>query len=101
MKWVEQIWGSAVGLENRGFETIHGIVIPAEWDHDGAVLNVVIMSKDESSYRVENTTPAKELLKFLQQEVMATDEIKKLSTGKFEIRIVDYILPNPLSDRNA
>ncbi|HIJ54596.1 MAG TPA: hypothetical protein HPQ03_00580 [Deltaproteobacteria bacterium] len=90
-----------VGLENKGFKTIHGIVIPAEWDHEGSVTSVDIMGRDESSYRVENIASARGLLKFLQQEVTATGKIKELSTGKFEIRIVDYKLPNPLSNRNA
>lgn len=88
-------------MENQGLKTIRGIVIPAEWDHDGAVLNVVIMSKDESCYHIENTAQGKELLKFLQEEVMATGEIKKLGTGKFNMRIVDYKLPNSLSERIA
>ena len=85
-------------MENQGLKTIHGIVIPTEWDHDGAVLNVIIMSKDESSYRVDNAAPVKELLKFLQQEVVATGKITQLSAGKFTIRIVDYQLSNPLSN---
>ncbi|MBC8247607.1 MAG: hypothetical protein H8E81_08475 [Deltaproteobacteria bacterium] len=88
-------------MENQEFKTIHGIVIPAEWDHEGSVTTVDIMGRDESSYRVENIASAKELLTFLQQEVMATGKIKALSTGKFEIRIVDYQFPNPLSDRTA
>ena len=98
MKWVEQFRGSAAGMENQGFKTIQGIVIPAEWDDKGSVLTVFIMSKDEFSYRVENTASGRELFKFLQQEVMATGDIKQLGAGKFTIRIVDYQLPNPLSD---
>ena len=88
-------------MDKRRLKTIHGIVVPSEWDPDGAVLNVVIMGKDESSYLVEKSAPTKELVKFLQQEVMATGKIKKLGAGKFEIQIVDYRLSNPLSDKNA
>ena len=101
MKWVELFRESTAGLKNQGHKTIQGIVIPAEWDDEGSVLTVFIMSKDESSYRVENTASGKELFKFLQQEVMAIGNIKPLNAGKFTIRIVDYMLPNPLSDRNA
>ncbi len=85
-------------MENQGLKTIHGIVIPAEWDHDGAVLNVIIMSKDESSYRLENAASVKELFRFLQQEVVATGNITQLGAGKFTIRIVAYQLSNPLSN---
>jgi len=98
MKWVEQFRGLTAGLENQGFITIQGIVIPAEWDDEGSVLTVFIMSKDELSYRVENTASGKELFKFIQQEVVATGNIKQLSAEKFTIRIVDYQLPNPLSE---
>ena len=88
-------------MDKRRLKTIHGIVVPSEWDPDGAVLNVVIMGKDESSYLVEKSAPTKELVKFLQQEVMATGKIKKLGAGRFEIQIVDYRLSNPLSDNSA
>ena len=84
-----------VGLDNQDVKTIQGIVIPAEWDHDGAVLNVDIMSRDEASYRVENIASAKELLTLLQEEIMATGKIKALGIGKFEIRIDGYHLSNP------
>ena len=101
MKSVEQFRESIAGLKNHGFKTIQGIVIPAEWDDEGSVMTVFIMSKDELSYRVEKSASGKELLKFLQQEVTVSGKIKRLSTGKFEIQIVDYTLQNPLSVRDA
>ena len=84
-------------MKTQGFKTVQGIVIPAEWDDHGSVLTVMIMSKDEFSYRVENTATGKELLKFLRQEVLAAGIIKRLGGGNFSIRVMDYQLPNPLS----
>jgi hypothetical protein len=88
-------------LDNQRLKTIYGIVIPSEWDHDGSVLSVAIMSKEESSYRVENTALARELFKFLQQEVKVIGKVKELGAGKFEIQIFDYMLINPLVDQNT
>ena len=97
MKGGQKYWRAVVGLDNHGLKTILGIVIPVEWDKDGSVITIDIMCRDESSYWVENTGPARELLRFLQQEVMVTGKINKLKNGKRSIQVIDYQLPNPLS----
>ena len=48
---------------------IRGVVVPRTWDEDGRVVAITILTHDEDEYHVENDGRAKELKKFIRENV--------------------------------
>ena len=54
----------------RGKVTAKGILLPSEWDENGAVLGLTFFTHDEDEYRVKVKEISPKLLEILRQEVM-------------------------------
>ena len=57
-------------------DIIKGIVVPADWDHNGNVTSLVIATGDEQEYLIENHQQIADLWTLLRREVVATGSIK-------------------------
>ena len=57
-------------------ESIKGIVIPSDWDSNGNVISLVIATRDEEEYIIENHQKLSNLKKLLRKEVVVNGSIK-------------------------
>ena len=54
---------------NKEELSIRGILIPAEWDEEGNIIGLSIMTVDEKEYVVEEKTKRRGLLDLVRHEV--------------------------------
>ncbi len=57
-------------LLNRRKITVKGILLPSEWDENGAVLELTFFTHDEEEFRVKAKEMMPELHKVVRQEVV-------------------------------
>ena len=69
--------------------TVKGILLPSEWDENGAVLALTFFTHDEDEYRVKVKEISPELLAVLRQEVVVEGSFK-WENGRKMIRITDF-----------
>jgi len=55
--------------------TVHGLIIPMDWDDQGNVTGVAISTSLEEEYRVELDRRGEELLAFVRERVKASGKI--------------------------
>jgi len=72
--------------------TIHGIIIPGEWDENGKVIGIVIETTDEEKYLVYQDNKGKELLEFIQHKVETTGTVRADEHGEMTIKVDRYNL---------
>ena len=63
-------------------DSIKGIVIPSDWDSKGNVISLVIATRDEQEYIIENHQQFSNLKKLLRQEVVVIGSIKFRNNSK-------------------
>ena len=66
---------------------VEGIIIPANWDNKGNVVDLVLAARDEEEYLIRDKEQVTRLKSFLRQEVkikgiLRTKEGKKIITVK-------------------
>lgn len=54
---------------SKGQITIKGILVPAEWDEEGNIIGLSIMTVDEKEYVVEEKTNGRGLFDLVRHEV--------------------------------
>ena len=81
--WVED-W---VKLKTMNQKTVTGILIPQQWDDDGAVTGVSIQTFDESEYIVKFSRHGKKLFDFISQKVKITGKVFEQPDGKLFVDV--------------
>jgi len=67
--------------------TVQGLVIPAEWNHEGGVVAVAIAAFDENVYLVRGGALADQLLSLVHGEVEVTGLVSETPAGTQLIEI--------------
>jgi hypothetical protein len=70
--------------------TVRGIVVPTEWNTEGRVLRVAILTSDEQQYDVADSGPGKHLLGALREEIEACVRIIKGKGCRRTVTVVSY-----------
>jgi len=78
--------------------TIHGIIIPGEWDENGKVIGIAIETTDEEKYLVYKNNKGNELLEFTQYKVEATGTTRADEHGDMTIKVNRYHLTRGNND---
>ena len=74
---------------------IEGIIIPANWDHNGNVVDLAIATRDEEEYLITDKEQIARLKPLLRQEV-EIEGITQIREGKRIINIKKFSkLKNP------
>jgi hypothetical protein len=61
--------------------SVEGLVIPADWNADGQIRAVSILTNDEKEYRVDDSPGGRRLLRCLRKRVWATGWMEKDPQG--------------------
>ena len=69
--------------------TIHGLIIPIEWDERGNVIAVSVSTFDEDEYVIERDEMGKRLISFLREEIEISG-LYRLKGGRKMIRVKEY-----------
>ena len=72
-----------------GPSTIHGLLLPVEWDERGNVAAVAIYAFDETEYLVDKDERGLSLLPLIKNKITAKGLIRE-EQGRFRIKITDY-----------
>ena len=72
--------------------TIHGIIIPGEWDENGKIIGIAIETTDEEKYVIYQNNRVKELFEFIHHKVEATGTVTANAHGDMTIKINRYNL---------
>lgn len=62
--------------------TVHGIIIPVEWDDHGGVTSLSILTRDEDEYFVLWDERGKALLSMIREEVEVTGRLQFVENKK-------------------
>ena len=71
--------------------TVRGIVIPVDWDEKGKVIATALSTHTEDEYLIDHDYKGKELLHYIQEEVVVSGVARK-HNGKKTITITKYSL---------
>jgi hypothetical protein len=69
--------------------TIHGLIIPIEWDEKGNVIAISVSTFAEEEYLIEKDEIGKRLISFLRQEIEISG-LYRLKEGRKIIRVKGY-----------
>jgi hypothetical protein len=70
-----------------------GIIIPMEWDSDGKVVGIGISSDSEEEYLIDKKSAFfKDLMKLVQQPVVASGTVKTELRGNKVLHVDNYRL---------
>jgi len=69
--------------------TIHGLIIPIEWDEMGNVIAISVSTFDEDEYLIEKDEIGEKLISFLRQEIEISG-LYRLKGGRKIIRVKGY-----------
>jgi hypothetical protein len=72
---------------NLNLISLKGIVIPADWDHNGNIISVAIATDGEQEYFIDTSQNVTNMIALLRQEVEITGTIRHTGEKKF-IRVV-------------
>ena len=74
--------------------TIHGIIIPGEWDENGKIIGIAIETTDEEKYVIYQNNRVKELFEFIHHnhKVEVTGTVTANAHGDMTIKINRYNL---------
>ncbi|MBN2515522.1 MAG: hypothetical protein JXC33_05750 [Deltaproteobacteria bacterium] len=70
---------------------IRGIVVPVEWDEEGDILAVSILTDDEDEYAVDHHGKGSEFLNLINAEV-EVDGYVDIVSGEKRIKIISYLI---------
>lgn len=70
--------------------TISGLVLPVAWDKNDRVTGVVLETKDEKSYIVDQNKKGKELIGLMHQEVEVKGAVRENELGGLLIKVKNY-----------
>jgi hypothetical protein len=71
---------------------LRGIVVPSEWDIDGLVRTVAILTRDEGEYQVEPGGAGGQLVAHLQREILAQAEMLNGREGVHRVRVHSFAI---------
>ena len=66
--------------------TIHGLIVPSEWDDRGNVISISISTFNEDEYRVDKDRISKKLLSYMREGVEVSGFVRE-EEGMKRIRI--------------
>ena len=81
-------WGRKGNLETTMI-CIEGIIIPANWDNNGNVVDLAIATRDEEEYLITDKDQIARLKSFLRQEV-EIEGITQIQKGKRIIKVKKF-----------
>ncbi|MDP8214417.1 MAG: hypothetical protein RAO92_01320 [Candidatus Euphemobacter frigidus] len=70
--------------------TIKGIVNAADWEDDGSIIRVAILTSDDEEYLVADNEMGRELLDFESEGVKATGVVSESEYGEKTIILSSY-----------
>jgi hypothetical protein len=70
--------------------TVHGLIIPMDWDGRGNVIGVAISTSLEEEYRIELDRRGEELLGFVRERVRASGEVRLDAQGGKVLMVHTY-----------
>jgi hypothetical protein len=82
---MQLIWGHKEKLE-KTMICIEGIIIPANWDNNGDVVDLAIATRDEEEYLIRDKDQIARLKPLLRQEVEIKG-IAQIQEGKRVIKV--------------
>ncbi len=71
---------------NKSQTVINGIIIPSEWNENGEIRNIAIVTFDEDTFLIADNNHAKTLMKSLRKTVTLSGKVSVKGVQK-EIRI--------------
>ena len=71
--------------------TVHGLIIPIEWDAKGNVITIALSTFDEDEYLIEQDEMGERLMSFLRQGISLSGSYR-LRGGRKILRVTDYRL---------
>jgi hypothetical protein len=71
---------------------LRGIVIPFDWDPDGQVRTVAILTRDEGEYEVVPGGAGTQLLGHLQREILAHTRLLNGKDGAHRVRVDSFAI---------
>jgi len=70
--------------------TIRGMVLPADWDKDGQVLQVLIDTPEENEFFVEPNVKGRELARLIHQHVEVCGDVTVSAGGDVRLTVASY-----------
>jgi hypothetical protein len=70
---------------------VEGIVIPSNWDDNGNIKAVSLVTADEGEYRVDYGGVGRELLEHIHSKVKATGKIRERLDGRLYISVCSFL----------
>jgi DNA-binding protein HU-beta len=77
--------------EEYGVIKVRGLIVPADWDPNGAVITIGLSAFDEGEYLIDNDENGRELFSFMRQEVEISGEMRK-EEEKMVIKVSQFSL---------
>lgn len=72
------------------FLRIHGLITASGWDEENKVTSVTLSSADEMEYLIQQDNMGKQLLRFLQKEVVVSGVVAVDALGRKHLRVLSY-----------
>ena len=69
--------------------TVHGLIIPREWDEGGNVIAIAVSTFDEDEYLIEQDEMGEQLISFLREEISVSG-LYRVKGGRKIMRVTDY-----------
>ena len=77
--------------------TIHGLIIPVDWDEKGNAIAISVSTYDEEEYLIEKDEIGEGLISFLRQEI-EINGLYRLEDGRKIIEVKGYTIKRFSSD---
>ena len=71
--------------------TVHGLIIPKEWDEGGNVTAIAMSTFDEDEYLIEHDEMGERLMSFLREEIAVCGSYR-VTGGRKIVRVTDYTI---------
>ena len=71
--------------------TVHGLIIPIEWDEGGDVIAIAVSTFDENEYLIEQDEMGERLMSFLREEIAVSGSYR-FTGGRKIVRVTDYTI---------
>lgn len=69
---------------------MQGIITASGWDEENNVTSITLSTADEMEYPIHQDNKGKQLLRFLQKEVVVTGVLDEDALGRKKLRILSY-----------
>ncbi len=71
---------------------IRGIITASGWDEENKVTSITLSTADEMEYLVHQDNKGRQLLRFLQKEVVVSGVVAEDALGRKNITVLSYAI---------